>query len=312
MQDFTYEGYVQKWWNADAFPLTIKKRNKRVKDALITAGELCGVERNHIDKMLQQYVPIKAVSTEDRVSFYESAAKYQADRRTITTPGRFLKRMYPTAPDKLLEAFSLFWKHHIDFESDDYILSIGTTCEDFKKAFTKIKSASSVDTLLYKSISDSCMRYAFTSLPCHPSEVYASGDFEVVTVKSKLGKTKARCVVMIKDMEGKPCYRRGAIYTCDNYAGNLILEHLVSKMSQDDVDFWHDKNDHWHGARLLKIQNPTDYYVCPYVDFNRHVLMDGDFLRLTSYTHIAKHNKSHPTNNTSGYVYLNNYNSYKF
>ncbi len=310
MQDFTYETHVEKWWNVDSFPLTVKKRNKKIKDALITAGEMCGVDRPSIDKMLQQYVPTKA-TVEDRVSFYENAVKYQADRRTITTPGRFLKRMYPTAPDKMLEAFSLFWKHQVDFESDDYVLSIGTTRQDFKDAFTKIKTCSSVDYDLYKSISDSCMRYAFSSLEAHPSEVYASGDFEVVTVKSKKGQTKARCVVMIKTLDGKPCYRRGAIYASDNYSGMMVLDHLKGMMSDADENLW-EESDCWHGAKLLKIAQYDSNYICPYIDNNRYVLMDGDYLRVSGSDYIRKHDKEYPTNNTSGYVYLQDYNSYKF
>jgi len=108
MQDFTYETHVEKWWNVEAFPLTVNKRNKKIKDALITAGEMCGADWVSVDKMLKQYVPIKSVLLEDRVSFYENAARYQADRRTTTTPGRFLKRMYPTTQRALVLPVLLF------------------------------------------------------------------------------------------------------------------------------------------------------------------------------------------------------------
>lgn len=299
MTDVNYRDLASRWWVQAATPeLNKRTRNKPILNAVYQAAGMLGQDTTGLDVYLKQLSPRKSKSDPESLSFYDNSYKYANDRLTKVGPGRFLKKLLPNATDNLVEGFTIWWKENIAFDPNDYKLVVGTTREDFKKAFNNYRRTSSMTYINYrKSISDSCMRYAFPRLPCHPSEAYASGDFEVVTVKDKRGKTRARCVVRVKLLDGSPCYVAGMVYASDNHSAELIEDHLCSREAVQGY-----KENFWHEARLLKIDvTRGDGFVCPYVDGNRYVTrLDDEFVILVkeggNYTEAA--------NNTSGYVNL--------
>ena len=302
-----FEEMAKRWWvNAATPELTKRVRNKKIVDALYNAADMLGVDKAGLDKYLKQTLPRKSKNDPNNVAYFGNSYKYDHDRLTPISCGRFFKTIFPEASDVMTEAFTLFWRDNISFDISDYKLVIGNTREDFKEAFTNHNRTSSVNYDYYKSISDSCMRYSFDSLAAHPSEVYASGDFEVVTIKSKRGKTKARCVVRIKAEDGSPCYSHGMIYACDNHSGGLIKEYLDSKGGRK----MHQTCE-WHGANLLKIEDSpvdgynTQFFICPYIDNARYILLSADYLKVVSDEYVDLNDKRYVSNSTSGGVCFN-------
>ena len=302
MVEVNYEELAHKWWVQAATPtLTRKPKNKKIIDAIYTAAELEGQSVENLDKLLKQMSPRKSKRDAECVAYYDNSYKYENDRLTYVAAGRFLKKVLPNASDKMVEAFTMFWQNNIAFSQDDYILSIGTTREDFKTAFTNYYNARGFTIGGYnKAISDSCMRYGFDGLGVHPAEAYASGDFEVVVVKSKTGRTRARSVVRIKDLDGNNLYDWIYIYAADNHSAQMIRNHFTSMDGK--------RNEDWHGAKLLNLKSlnlSSDYKICPYVDFNRYVLSyDKNYNILVGYDYLNRMGLTEILNNTSGYVWL--------
>lgn len=305
-----FEEMAKRWWvNAATPELTRNVRNKKIVDALYNAADIMGVDTTGLDKHLKQVLPRKSKRDAENVAYFQNSYKYANDRLTPISSGRFFKTLFPEASDKMTEAFTLFWRDNISFDKEDYKLVISKTRQDFKDAFTKYQNTSSVDCNDFKSISDSCMRYDFDSLTAHPSEVYASGDFEVTTIKSKKGKTRARCVVRVKTEAGNPCYIHGDIYASNNHSGYMIKEYLSSK---EGVHMKY--SDCWHGAKLLALQIGSRdslgevSYICPYIDYARYVLLSGgdtvDNLVITSTEYLDTYTKVYISNGTRGFSYF--------
>lgn len=314
MSKIDFEEMAKRWWVQAATPEINKRvQDKKITDALLNAADLMGVDKTGLLKYLKQLSPRKSKRDPENVAYFGNSYKYDRDVLTPIQPGRFFKTVFPSADDNLTEAFTLFWKNNIAFDSSDYVLSIGTTREDFKSSFVRIKNCHNIDYNYFKSISDSCMRYTFDRLVAHPAEVYASGDFEVVTVKNKKGVTRARCLVRIKNRDGSDCYIYNKIYACDNHSGHMIRNYILSKTGAlecydcDDEEF-----GSWHGARLLKIAQEPDEYICPYVDNARYVLLDGGNLVLVSYDYFRKNHKRETANGTGGIIYLEDYERNRF
>jgi len=272
MTEQNFNDLASKWWSnfGDKPDLTRRAKNKPIVDAVFNVADMIGHNTNGLKQYLKMILPRKSKVDGEQVSIYENSYKYSLDRTLRMDPGRFIKRIFPSCPDKVVEAFAIWYKNNIAFDSGDYKLVIGTTREDFKNAFVNHRHTSGLTFENYqKSISDSCMRYSFDGVGCHPSEAYASGDFEVVTVKDRKGKTRARCVVRVKLLDDTPCYVHGYIYADNDHSAGLIQTHLESKSATPP-----ERCDFWHEARLLNIRikdHGANYAICPYVDGNRYV-----------------------------------------
>lgn len=311
MTDVNYRELASKWWVLAATPAINKRpKNKKIIDAVFNAASIMGVDTDGLKEYLKQLAPRKSNVNDENVAYYDNSYKYSNNRPTSISSGRFLKKVIPSADDKLVEAFTIFWKNCIVFDPEDYVLSFGKTQQDFKDAFTNYYNASGVDYDRFKSISDSCMRYAFPNLPNHPSEAYASGDFEVVTIKSKSGKTRARCVVRVKWFNGCACYVYGSIYASNNFSGEMILSHLHSIQDSRPAGC-----GGWNGARLKYLPFSDDAYtVAPYVDGHRYMAWVKDcpdrMLAIADDYSIDLMPEGYESNNTSGYVYVRKYKQY--
>jgi hypothetical protein len=296
------ESMIEAWWKpfhrlndetAERPKLTKRVQNKKIVDAMLNAADMLGVDSGEVNQIMKMMLPKKASTTDD-ISFFNDYNKYLGGlvrHRTKTSPGRFFRKVFPTATDPLVEAFAAFYQTSVVFDPSDYILHVGDTKEDFKKAFRSYHRTRG--NFQYQgnvaSISDSCMRYAFDRLSDHPSIVYASGDFKVIAVRSKSGKTRARAVVGYKD----GAYSLNRIYGSCNHSVQMIREYLSDKPMFDG----------WDGLKLLKIKAgpPRDnrHYLCPYIDNYRYVsIYDADHLMIYSGTYDA-------SNSTNGYVWWN-------
>jgi hypothetical protein len=277
------ESIIDGWWKSFHFQnpdssrprLTKRVQNKKIVDGLLNAAGLLGEDVDQVQALMKMMLP-KQASDGENISYFDNYNKYVGGlvrHRTKTTAGRFFRRIFPKAPDQLVEAFAAFWQTNVLFDETDFVLHVGSTKEDFKRAFTSyVKTRGN---FAYAndcaSISDSCMRYAFSSLPDHPSVVYASGDFIVVTVRNKRGKTRARCVVGVKD--GK--YIPNRIYSSCNHSTNLIRDYLKSV----DANYLGD----WDGLKLLRVPDRPDRFLCPYIDNYRYVrVYNADYLVIGS------------------------------
>lgn len=291
------ESMIETWWksyhmmNADTVrpKLTKRVQNKKIVDAMLNAADMLGVNSVEVATLMKLMLPKKASTTDD-ISFFNDYNKYnlgEIRHRTKTSPGKFFRKVFPSATDPLVEAFAAFYQTNVVFDPSDYILHIGDTKEDFKKSFRSYHRTRGNFQYEYNvaSISDSCMRYAFDRLTDHPSIVYASGDFRVIAVRSKSGKTRARAVVGYKD----GAYSLNRIYGSCNYSVQMIRDFLKDKEQFDD----------WRDLKLLRIKSngSNNNFLCPYIDNYRYVtIYDADYLIIRSGTYDT-------SNSTNGQVW---------
>jgi hypothetical protein len=271
--------------------LTKRVNNKKIVDALLNAADMLGEDKEALKVVLKLWLPKPATDLES-ISYFPDYNKYSlglVKHRTKVYPGRFFLKLFPTAPNNLVEAFASYYQTQVIFDPSDYIIHIGDTKEDFKNAFTRYhKTRGNFDYNEAASISDSCMRYGFPGLSDHPSVVYASGDFKVITVRSKSGKTRARVVCGYKG--GK--YSSNRIYASCNHSKQLLLDKL-KELKDNDFD--------WRGLKLLKInafdnRTPAQkQYLCPYIDHYREVSVFGE-------DHLVIGGRDTASNWTGGYV----------
>jgi hypothetical protein len=297
------ESTIETWWksfhitNEGPRPtLTKRVQNKKIVDAMLNAADMLGVDSDQVKTLMKMMLPRKA-SDNESISFFNDYNKYNLGlikHRTKTAPGKFFRKIFPDASNTFVEAFAAFYQTNILFDADDYVLSIGETKEDFKQAFRSYcRTRGNFDFRNNSaSISDSCMRYAFDRLSDHPSVVYASGDFKVITVKTKGGKTRARCVVGLEKDTGK--FMPNRIYASCNYSKQMIVDYLAAAETTI-CD--------WSGLKLLKIKSTSNrgYYLCPFIDNHRYVcIYDEDHLVIRAGTYETY-------NSTSGSVCFSNY-----
>lgn len=192
--------------------------------------------------------------------------KGESGRRRVKL-GKAVKAMFDLTDDKIVEQVTLEWKQFLDKDSN-MILEVGSDRESFKKAYTYPVCSENFQGYSHciKSLSASCMRYGFENLPCHPAEVYASGDFDIVYVESQ-GQIAGRMIVYKKNKTCGPMYVSRA----------KAKEMLEAYMEENDLDF-----GDFLGAKLLKIRYCGDF-VAPYIDDvdSRKVDEVGEYLKIT-------------------------------
>jgi hypothetical protein len=272
--------------------LTKRVQNKVLVESLLNAADMLDVNSDEVKQLMKLMLPKKA-SDNESISFFNDYNKYNLGKlkhRTKTSPGKFFRKVFPSASDRFVEAFVSFYNNKILFDPDGYILHVGNTKEDFKRSFVNYCrtrgdfsfSGGSV------SISDSCMRYRFDQFNDHPSVVYASGDFQVATIRTKKGKTRARVLIGIKDGVAMP----NRIYASCNHSDQLLKDYLATLKTA---------RQEWTGLKLLKIpvrQGNRYQFLCPYIDNTRYIsVYDKDYL-------IVHPGNYESINSTSGSVYF--------
>jgi hypothetical protein len=111
------------------------------------------------------------------------------------------------------------------------------------------------------------MRYKFEHFERHPSEAYASGDFEIHYLEDELThKVSARVVVCVADYKGSPRFAPAPIYASNINAARKLRELISNKIKGEP---------HWSGAKIKVIKyGNTSYcynFIGPYFDMRGYL-----------------------------------------
>ena len=194
------------------------------------------------------------------IALFQSREKMDSNKETSMNPGRALKLMFPELPDD--DVSFLVDKIRGTLVTSDYKLAVGSERKDFKHAYTHDQEdyQNPGTTHYRKSLANSCLRYDFDHLECHPAEAYASGDFRIIWVENEHGEIGARCVAY-QNPEG--VLNSGPVYGCTDPAIDIIENYLIDNKANTKSDA------SWVGARLLRIPHAnSERFVGPYLDLS--------------------------------------------
>lgn len=209
-----------------------------------------------------------------KISLYTNKADKLRERRVALRAGRAFKLMFPTLTDSEVEVVVKDFNR--DFPVFNFTLKSSKEAKDFKYAYTHDQSSNQdpSTTCARKSLGNSCMRYGSEDLPCHPSEVYASGDFTIYWTETEDGKIGSRCVVYTNTKDGRPV--AGPVYGNTEQAIDMIEEEIKK------LDGHLFNHCDWRGAKIRVVEYDNGFVV-PYIDDNARGCVDqGDgFFKLT-------------------------------
>ena len=228
-------------------------------------------------RRLSAFQPIRSKLKYGSISIYKSLDMNLDDRHTAMKPGRAISTMFPELEHK--QVIFLVDKFLNEFVPRTLTISVANDRAAFKAAYAGIQSPmENIRTTHNRKSSDnSCMRYAFEHLRCHPAEAYASGDFIVVAAFDQKGLVAGRCVVYTGDDLIGP--QAGPIYGVSEQALDMIEEHL-GKINAET------SHPHWEGAKFLALpendsQVDPKTFIAPYLDVEPRALTicrDGKYL----------------------------------
>ena len=220
------------------------------------------------DRRLRAFAPMVSKQYPGKISIYKDLGMRIQDRQTAMKPGRAFTAMFPEVDHKQVIMFVDSFLN--SFAKRDLTLSVSKEREEFNLAYSGAQAPmENIDTTwTRKSSASSCMRYDFEHLKCHPAEVYASGDFEIITVFDGDRRIAARCVVYVAHDSGVP--QAGPIYGVSEQALDMIDSHLIGR----DAEI---RNPDWVGARLLAVpedadEDPLTSFIGPYLDVEPRTL----------------------------------------
>ncbi|RVT90307.1 hypothetical protein [Sphingomonas crocodyli] len=184
------------------------------------------------------------VSTEQagKIAFTENAAKGQADRQLVMSPGRYLHRFFS---DHLDNNAVETWCARLSVQLEENVLRITQDADEIEDVYVGGPA--------------SCMAHGADDFDswCHPTRVYAGPDTALAYIGAR-NDAKARCVVW----PGRQIYTN--IYG-DVSRLRLLLEN--AGYAQGSLN----------GARVRRIMDGEDFVV-PYIDAGGDLDDDGDFL----------------------------------
>lgn len=233
------------------------------------------------------------------LSVYANADDLARDRRTIGKPAKIIRKFCdnPNADD--LESFAI-WFNDCALANDGLTVKTCTKPETFERIY-KADVQTGTDARLgsdRKSLSSSCMRYAFNHLPHHPAWIYGSGDFTLAWVENSAGKVCARVVICTRTSTktGLTCFVRAPIYTNSNAAADM-LESWCDEQKTLASD---QEKKTWVNARLLRVE-VNDGFLAPYFDRDSSVKDTGEYLVVSRHGEIELAS-THGTVNTYEYA----------
>lgn len=283
---------VEKWWKDESFEYGVAETNSDISrwfaDFTVRyniaqyreyseTGPFKFVSYAEICEALNLFDPqISRKKGADEIIIYESAKKRLEQKRLSLKPGKAIRRILPTLPDRYLEKAVDEFK--LKFDSSKYEIQWAETREQFKEAFQSwnFDSLANIYTnTLRKSLISSCMtqghntisgdNYQHLWLGSNPGEAYASGDFKLIKViNTNNGKIAARCIVCVC----KTPFTHAPIYGTNETVLDMIQAELDSigalpaKLRNYDEG---NPNANFIGARLLCIRS-KDGFLAPYQD----------------------------------------------
>lgn len=174
-------------------------------------------------------------------------------KRMRAKPGRALMKIIPNLTDRDRDRYV---KYYLDnFVDQTFEIHSSQDRDTFREVYAgDYGPHEDFETTFWrKAVGNSCMRYDFDELRCHPAEAYASGDFTLYYVTDPTGLLQARAVVYNN--------YAGPIYGISDNAIDALAEHF------DQHNIVH-KDFSWEGARLLAIDHTSQGYVAPYLDIS--------------------------------------------
>jgi len=223
-------------------------------DSLTSAKARLAV--GELGSYLGLYQPAPAEKDSALMAIYATKADYDREssdsmgKRTIGKPAKMLRKIFPWLDEASANCFAEQWKE--SFMPESLVIKQGKDKADFKRAYShdqmpcKNPAYIKRDGLYVKSLSGSCMRHNFGFSAGHPSEAYASGDFESIWAEDEKGRIAARVVVNIR-RQGESCFIPAPIYANSDCAAIFVLEYLKTRGYNSSA------MDSWHGAELLAI-----------------------------------------------------------
>ena len=229
------------------------------------------LETNSLPHRLSLFAPIRSKRRHGYISIYQNSDKYIADLHTPMKPGKAMSTIAPELDNKAVDM--LVTKFLDAFAHREYTVKTSSKHDDFRKVYTgKMVGTQNINTTgTYKSLAASCMRYTFDdndgpmNLPIHPTEVYGSGDFNIIWVEDANGYIGGRVVVYMKHESGKP--QPSYIYGACQQALDMLKDHL------DSIDACDIYDSDWTGAKLSAVKDyDTQAYIGPYLDLEPRAL----------------------------------------
>lgn len=229
------------------------------------------LETNALPHRLSLFAPMRSKRRHGYISIYQNSDKYIADLHTPMKPGKAMSTIAPELDNKAVDM--LVTKFLDAFAHREYTVKTSSKHDDFRKVYTgKMVGTQNINTTgTYKSLAASCMRYTFDdgdgpmNLPIHPTEVYGSGDFNIIWVEDARGFIGGRVVVYMKHESGKP--QPSYIYGACQQALDMLKDHL------DSIDACDIYDSDWTGAKLSAVKDyDTQAYIGPYLDLEPRAL----------------------------------------
>jgi len=217
------------------------------------------------------YQPKQSSKFPGMISVIKSKSDLDRDRHTALRPGKAFKLMFPKLSS--VEVEELVRKYNKQFPILNFTLKSSKEAKDFKHAYTHDQSVNQDPRTnqCRKSMQNSCMRYGYEDFPCHPSEVYASGDFTIFWTEDGEGNIGSRCVVYTPE-GGKPV--AGPVYGNTEQAIDLIEE----KIKEMGGYLFDNSPNGWEGAHIRVVEYGNGFIV-PYIDDSARGCVDmGDGL----------------------------------
>lgn len=235
------------------------------------------LNKTHIVYRLRAFSPRRSEQFFGKIALYQSQERRDQDRLTAVKPARAFSMMFPELEHKdIIQMTDLYLQ---EFAPREFTIHTSKDADKFKFAYSGVQcNTENIDTSpSRKSIACSCMRYDFDSLPNHPAEAYASGDFTIVYATDQNNHVAGRCVVYDNPDQGP---QAGPIYGVSEQALDLIQDHLYG-LNATLFD-----SASWVGARLQRIEYDGGF-IAPYLDLTPQRLSDtGTHLVVSHYGDI--------------------------
>ena len=218
-------------------------------------------------KRIACFDPFRSKEFPGKISITRDVHAYYDNKQTAMTPARAFQFMFPEFDHKTIIRMTDDYLN--TFCQREFTLHVGSSADDFTLAYSGQQCMrENVSTSAgRKHIADSCMRYEFEHLPCHPTTAYASDDFNIIYLTDQHGKIGGRCVVYVNHPSGIP--QAGPIYGVSEQAIDMI----GAKLYEMEAEFFHSAD--WGGARLKRIEYDNHSFIGPYLDVHPQSLDDN-------------------------------------
>lgn len=183
--------------------------------------------------------------------------------------GRALRKVFFNFGDVGIEFLVDSIKKEFGPKEDYWTVHKSEEAEDFKDVYTGKLSTfrEGAEDYSFKSLTASCMRYSFSHLPCHPSKIYASGDFEIWWTTDPEGNVGSRVIVLKHHKIHFP------IYAICRSAGLKLRSALEGYTTGNDISYGVAR---LITADLRKVEHDFGEYVMPYFDLGGYRTLKKD------------------------------------